>query len=92
MDLEEWIEQAQEIIRPITEGSTITNRYFEVEKEAMSTILDQIEALTLHMNVMPVPCDCARDEECPGYRQGWNARARLTVESLNDGMIAEPGY
>ncbi len=54
--MQEWVAQALERMQPILDGSELTDRYFEVEKEAMRDILDRVEWLVQHFQVMPEPC------------------------------------
>ncbi len=83
-NLADWVSQAQEIIQPILDGSELTDRYFQVEKEAMSGILRGVENLANHMKVLPLGCDCAHDEECLGYARGWDELNASMVAYLED--------
>jgi len=67
-----WVIEAREILKPIIEGSDITGRYFEVEKESMRGILDTVDEMVRHLGTIPQPCKC-EDEDCPSWQIGYEA-------------------
>lgn len=81
-DLEAWLEEAKEIVKPITQGSDITGRYQDVEKEAMGTILEAVDELVLHFDTMPEGCKC-EGKECPAWQYGYD-------EGYQEGLQDEP--
>ena len=48
-----WTIQAWEIIKPIIQESDITDRYLDVEKEAMPKILEAVDSLVIHLRTIP---------------------------------------
>ncbi|KKN08490.1 hypothetical protein LCGC14_1056080 [marine sediment metagenome] len=70
-----WIKDAKLIIQHIPEGSVLTGKYKDVEKEAMPHILESIEELERHLDDFPdvKVCQCSTDPLCPGYDLGWAA-------------------
>lgn len=67
--LESWLGEAKEIIKPIIQGSELTNRYQEVEKESMRSILESVDRLVQHLDDMPDHCDC-HSSNCPNWDDG----------------------
>ena len=69
-DHDDWLRDARLIIQHIPEGSVITGKYQDVEKEAMPRILESIEELERHLDDFPDVCEC-KDNDCPAYRTGY---------------------
>lgn len=65
----QWVDEALKILRPITDGSDLTNKYQDVEKEAMRNILESVDELIKFLDTMPKGCECS-DETCPGWKLG----------------------
>lgn len=50
----DWVARAQTILQPITEGGEITDNFYDVEKEAMPSIIVAVETMVMHLNTLPV--------------------------------------
>ena len=70
---DDWVSVARLIIQHIPEGSVLTGKYQDVEKEAMPHILESIEELERHLDDFPdvEVCQCSEDPNCPGYDLGY---------------------
>ncbi len=69
--LDLWRSDAKEILKRITDGSQITNRFQDVEKEAMRDVLERVDEVVAHLDKLPKPCNCGGDESCPGWQIGY---------------------
>ncbi len=83
--MQEWVAQALERMQPILDGSELTDRYFEVEKEAMRDILNRVEWLVQHFQVMPEPCHADHSEI---FRAGGVAALNSVVATMK--VMPEP--
>lgn len=81
--MQEWVAQALERMKPILDGSELTDRYFEVEKESMRDILERVEWLVDHFKVMPEPCN--QDYHAEIFKAGGLA----VLQAIEKRMIEE---
>lgn len=69
--MQDWVAQALDRMQPILDGIEITDRFYDVEKEALGDILDRVEWLADHFKVLPEPCHGTN--ECPSWYKGFYA-------------------
>jgi len=79
--MQDWVAQALDKMQPILDGSELTGRYFEVEKESMRDILDRVEWLVDHFKVMPEPCNQNHSEI---FKAGGIAVLQAVEERMNE--------
>ncbi len=85
--MQDWVAQALERMKPILDGTDtfalLTDQdmgtYFEVEKEAMTDVLERVEWLVQHFKVMPEPCQADHSEI---FRAGGVAALNSVVERM----------